>query len=59
MKDLIKRITDFETEYEYEDEVVFSKFLKRHKGDYSQEDFIKFLRKRYEVINKVNDPDGV
>ncbi len=58
MKDLIEQITDFEKEYKYEEEVVFSKFLKRHGEDYTREEFLKFLKKRYEVINKFNDPDS-
>jgi len=57
MKDIIQQIADLEREYDYEEEVVFSKFLKRHGEEYSREDFLKFLKKRYEVINKYNDPD--
>lgn len=57
MKDIIQQIADLEREYDYEEEVVFSKFLKRHGEEYSREEFLKFLKKRYEVINKYNDPD--
>ena len=57
MKDIIQQIADLEREYDYEEEVVFSKFLKRHGEEYTREDFLKFLKKRYEVINKYNDPD--
>jgi len=59
MKDIIEQIADFEREYEYEDEVVFSKFLKRHGEEYTREDFLKFLKKRYEVINRFNNPDDI
>lgn len=57
--ELIQQITDIETEYDYEEEVVMSKFLKKHGHNYSQEDLLKFLRKRYEVINRFNGPDDV
>ena len=58
MKNLIERIADFEKEYEYEEEVVFSKFLKSHGENYTREEFLDFLKKRYEVINRFNDPDS-
>lgn len=54
MPELIKRIVTFEREYD--EEVVFSKFLKRYGTSYSQEDFIKFLRLRYELINLYESP---
>jgi len=57
--ELIQQIADMEAEYEYEEEVVMSKFLKKHGHEYSQEEFLKFLKKRYEVINKFNGPDDV
>ena len=59
MKELIDQIAKFEIEYEYEEEVVFSKFLKRNGENYSQEQFLEFLRKRYELINRFNGPDNI
>ena len=56
-KDLITLIARIETEYKYEEEIVFSKFLKKHGEDYSSEEFINFLRKRYEIINRYHLPD--
>ena len=56
-KDLIKLIAEIETEYEYEEEIVFSKFLKKHGEKYTPEQFLEFLKKRYEVINKYHAPD--
>ena len=55
-KDLISLIAQIESEYEYDEEIVFSKFLKKYGADYTQEDFLKFLRKRYTVINKFHSP---
>lgn len=56
-KDLVKLISDIETEYLYKEEITFSKFVKNCGENYSREDFIKFLKKRYRIINKYNSPD--
>ena len=50
-------IAQIEQEYDYDEDIVLSKFIKKHGQDYSQEDFLKFLKKRYEIINKFHDPD--
>ena len=55
--DLIRMIAKMEEEYDYDEDIVLSKFIKKHGENYSKEDFIKFLKRRYEVINKFNDPD--
>ena len=59
MKDIVEQIADLEAEYEYEEVGVFSKLVKSHGGKYTQDELIGFLKKRYEAINKFNDPDDV
>ena len=54
-RDLIDQIAEIETEYD--SEIVFSKFVKKYGENYSREDFVKFLKERYETINKFNSPD--
>ena len=51
-KDLVKLISEIETEYEYDEEIVFSKFVKKYGENYTREQFLEFLKKRYEIINK-------
>ena len=56
-KDIVKLISDIETKVLYEEEITFSKFFKKYGENYSREDFIKFLKRRYQIINKYNVPD--
>ena len=56
-KDLIQLISQIELEYDYDEDIVFSKFVKKHGENYSREEFLKFLRRRYAVINKFHNPD--
>ena len=58
MKDLIQQIADLENEYDDEANVIFSKFLKRYGENYTQDEFLEFLRMRYEAINKSDGPDA-
>ena len=55
--DLIRLVAKIEEEYDYDEEVALSKFLKKHGDNYSQEEFINFLKKRYKIINETQDPD--
>lgn len=55
--DLIRMVVDIEAEHDYDEDIILSKFIKKHGEEYSQEEFIKFLKKRYRVINKFHDPD--
>jgi hypothetical protein len=57
MPNLVEQIAKFESEYD--EEVSFSKFLKRHGGTYTQDDFVKFLRARYKRINRLDHPDNL
>lgn len=50
-------VVDIEAEHDYDEDIILSKFIKKHGEEYSQEEFIKFLKKRYRVINKFHDPD--
>lgn len=56
--DIIAQIARMEREYDYDEEIVFSKFLKKYGENYSQVEFIKFLRKRYKVINSFHGTDN-
>ena len=58
-KNIIQLISQIELEYDYDEDIVFSKFVKKHGENYTREEFLKFLRRRYEVINKYNNPDDV
>ena len=53
--DSIDHISHLESENDAE--VSLSKFMKRHGTDYSQQEFIDFLKKRYEAINRFNSPN--
>ena len=55
-KDLVKLISEIETEYEYDEEIVFSKFVKKYGENYTRVHFLEFLKKRYEIINKFHAP---
>ena len=55
MPQLIERIAKLERQYN--DEIAFSKFLKLHGDSYTEEEFITFLRRRYELINLREHPD--
>lgn len=57
MPKLVEKIAKFLAEYDYDDEVSFSKFLKRHGGSYTQEEFLIFLKRRYEVIYRLESPN--
>lgn len=59
MGKLADEITAMEAKNPYDRELIFSKFLKEHGENYSQEDFILFLRKRYEAINLISAPPEI
>lgn len=54
---IISLLAKMEDDYNYDDDIVFSKFVKKYGEDYSENDFLKFLKRRYEVINKFNASD--
>lgn len=54
---LIEAITKLEEDYEIDAKVMFSKFLKKYGDNYTQEQFLEFLKKRYETMNKYDSPD--
>ena len=54
---IISLLAKMEDDYNYDDDIVFSKFVKKYSEDYSENDFLKFLKRRYEVINKFNASD--
>lgn len=56
-KNLIRTISNIEREYDYEENIVFGKFVEEHGEGYSKEEFIKFLRRRYEIINRFHAHD--
>jgi hypothetical protein len=56
MPNLVEKIVKFESAYD--EEVSLSKFIKRHGGTYTQDDFLEFLRIRYERINMLDHPDN-
>lgn len=58
-RELINRISQIEADYEYDRDLLFSKFVKQHGENYSKEEFLKFLRRRYQVINKSHYSDDV
>lgn len=57
MKQLIDEMEEWEIANKYDRDKEISKFLKKHGEDYTQEELIKFLRERYQYINKINGPD--
>ena len=57
MKKLIKEISAWEDSNRYDTDAIFSKFLKKNDGTYTQEELLKFLKARYEIINEADGPD--
>lgn len=37
---------------------MFKEFLEKHGSNYSHADLLKFLKKRYKIINQHSDPSG-
>lgn len=58
MRDLIEHVEAWEIAHRYDADAIFSKFLKKHGDTYTQEELLRFLKARYEAINKADGPKG-
>ena len=56
-KSLKRLLAEIEKEYNIEAEVEVRKFLDKYGENYTQEQFLEFLKNKYEIINRANAPE--